>query len=350
MIISSKGDFPLDFINWFINLNLVQSWLLFGAEILITLTIMSILAYISKDTLDSHFDRFTILYFLIFLIVFVPTILLILYKYDPALFTTVLSICFAIFVVLMASTETRYDRLGRVIYGSGNTSLLSKYWRRRRLRMRRRDALRYAKAFISPYSGIFSKLVLSNKYCKLTFTKEKEFYKFFVIGKEFNSKNTLPFFEAHSIEKTIWVEEFFNSLCFNFSYNTKIENLKNIFNNEKFFVDDSNYDISKKQTLSQKAPQSKEKEIPPVVQMLNVININEATEAEITGLPGINIIMAKKIIKQRDYIGGFNSINEFISFIKVKPHFEKQLRQMVVVKSIKKQSSPKGERILDIDE
>lgn len=342
----------MGFINWFISLNLVQSWLLFGAEILGIWGFMLFGAYITKDTLDSHFDRFTILYFLIFLVVIVPTILLIVYKYDPVLLTTVLTFGFVFFIIFLSSTGTRYDRLGRVVYGSGNTSLLSKYWRRRRLRMRRREALRHAKSFVSPYLSIFGKLSLSNKYCKIVFTNEKEFYKFFVIGKEFNSKNTLPFFEAHSMEKTVWAEEFFNSLCFNFSYNTKIENLRNVFNNEKFMIDDSNYDISKKQTKQLKnnfSPETKQEQ-KPVLQMLNIININEATEAEITALPGINIIMAKKIIKQRDYKGEFKSISDFISFIKVKPHFEKQLRQMVTVEPIKKQVVEKGERILDIDE
>ncbi len=339
---------------WFVNLSLAQSWLLLASEIFGMAGLISLLAYITRDTVDSHFDRFTILYVILFLVIVVPTILLIVFKYSPAAFGMVLTCGFMVIWVFLAASGTRYDRYGRVVYGSGNTSVLSKYWRRRQLRMRRREALRHAKSFISPYRSLFGKLVLSNKYCKIIFSTEKNVTKFFCISKEYNSKNELPFFEARAMEKNVWNEEFFNSLCFNFSYNTKLENIRNVFKPEQFLVDDSNFDVSKpkEQPVNNLKPQNKSElqNENPVQQLLEQINVNEATEAELTALPGINIIMAKKIIKQRDYKGEFKSVNDFMKFLKIKPHFEQQLRKLITVKPIEKRSVQKGERILDLDE
>ena len=313
--------------------------------------LMGFLANLTKDTIDSHFDRFTVLYIILFLTLILPAALLLLYKHSPTVFYGVISIGVIAIVLYAGNAGPRYYRLGRVTYGSGNTSMFSRYWRRRQLRMRRRDALRKAKSFVSPYKSIFGKLILSNKYCKVIFTEEKEFYKFFCMSKEFNSKKELPFFEARSTQKNIWIEEFFNSLCFNFSYNTKLENLRNVFQGEQFMVDDTNYDVSKpQQAYATNNTSSQNQGENPIGEMLEMININSATEAELTALPGINIIMAKKIIKQRDYKGDFKSVNDFMSFIKLKPHFERKLRQMITVKPIEKNIIEKGERILDIDE
>ena len=344
----------MDFIYWFINLNIAQGWLLLASEVFGMLFLMSFLSYITKDTIDSHFDRFTILYVILFLAIIVPTILLIIYKYSPYTFGTVVGVGFVVLWIFIVSNGTRYDRLGRVVYGSGESSILSKYWRRRQLRMRRREALRYAKSFVSPYRSLFGKLILSNKYCKIIFSTEKNVTKFFCMSKEYNTKNELPFFEARAVEKTVWNDEFFNSLCFNFSYNTRLENIHNVFSNNKFLLDDANYDVSKPQIQSANTlkpnlqPDSSNDNT--VQQLLEQINVNSATEAELTALPGINIIMAKKIIKQRDHKGEFKSVNDFMSFLKVKPHFEKQLRKIITVKPIEKITIEKGERILDIDE
>lgn len=341
----------MDFFNWLMNLNVSQCWILLFSVIFGIVCLMAFLSNITKDTIDSHFDRFTPLYIILFLTLVLPSILLLLYKYNETVFYGVTGLGVVMIFIYAGGVGPRYYRLGRVTYGSGNTSIFSRYWRRRQLRMRRRDALRKAKSFISPYGSIFGKLVVSNKYCKVIFTQEKNFYKFFCMSKEYNSKKELPFFEAHSIEKNIWIEEFFNSLCYNFSYNTKLENLRNIFKSEQFKVDDTNYDVSKPQQAQMLGGQTTEQSGNNAIgEILEQININSATEAELTALPGINIIMAKKIIKQRDYKGDFKTVNDFMAFIKLKPHFEQKLRQMVTVKPIEKNISEKGERILDIDE
>lgn len=53
---------------------------------------------------------------------------------------------------------------------------------------------------------------------------------------------------------------------------------------------------------------------------LTAIDINSATEEELTKLKGITIIDAKKAIAYREEHGGFSNIDEFFSCINSKPH------------------------------
>ena len=79
------------------------------------------------------------------------------------------------------------------------------------------------------------------------------------------------------------------------------------------------------------------------------LNINSATEKEITNLPGINVIMAKRIIKYRDLHGGFNSLGELYSEMKIKPHFQLKLNDLICVREVKTKQieSKPDERIID---
>ena len=52
-----------------------------------------------------------------------------------------------------------------------------------------------------------------------------------------------------------------------------------------------------------------------------VIDINSCTAQEMTRLPGITIVDAKRAVEHRETQGRFKSVDEFISFLKVKPHF-----------------------------
>ena len=44
---------------------------------------------------------------------------------------------------------------------------------------------------------------------------------------------------------------------------------------------------------------------------------------------------AKKIIKKRDAIDGFNSTKDFFLFLNLKPHIEEQLREMIICEKLK---------------
>jgi len=80
------------------------------------------------------------------------------------------------------------------------------------------------------------------------------------------------------------------------------------------------------------------------------IDINNASEVEITSLPGISIVLAKKIIKKREEIGGFKDINEFLQFTPLKAHMRNQLKDLVCVNKMKGSGKIKrnSERSVDL--
>ena len=65
-------------------------------------------------------------------------------------------------------------------------------------------------------------------------------------------------------------------------------------------------------------------------------------------LPGITIIIAKKIIKYRDLHDGFTTKKEFFTEMNIKPHFQSQLEDLIdVSKPQTKQTTESDERIID---
>ena len=71
----------------------------------------------------------------------------------------------------------------------------------------------------------------------------------------------------------------------------------------------------------------------------NKINVNTATASEISILPGINIVMAKKIIEHRNTKGLFNNENEFLEIAEVKEHFVEKVRSMITTAQSAKQNN-----------
>lgn len=61
------------------------------------------------------------------------------------------------------------------------------------------------------------------------------------------------------------------------------------------------------------------------------VNVNGAEAAEISLLPGINIVKAKKIVEYRNLNGDFKSVDEFIAVANVKEHFIPKIKEMVEV-------------------
>lgn len=78
------------------------------------------------------------------------------------------------------------------------------------------------------------------------------------------------------------------------------------------------------------------------------IDINAADEQDLAKLPGISIIIAKKIIKYRNEHKGFKTLEEFYREMKIKPHFQTQLNDLVCIYRAKNtQKTADDERIID---
>ncbi|MCM1004546.1 MAG: helix-hairpin-helix domain-containing protein [Candidatus Gastranaerophilales bacterium] len=65
------------------------------------------------------------------------------------------------------------------------------------------------------------------------------------------------------------------------------------------------------------------------------IDINNASVEEINSLPGINIVLAKKIIKKREEINGFKSIKDVLLYVKVRPNIYKKLLDKIYIAPMK---------------
>jgi hypothetical protein len=63
----------------------------------------------------------------------------------------------------------------------------------------------------------------------------------------------------------------------------------------------------------------------------NPIDLNNASELELAGLPGVGPILAKKAMLERERIGGFRSLEDFSQLLNLKPHNVEKIRPLVVV-------------------
>lgn len=79
------------------------------------------------------------------------------------------------------------------------------------------------------------------------------------------------------------------------------------------------------------------------------IDINRCGEEELAKLPGINAILAQKAIGYREEKGGFQSVEELIDFLGVKPHMAVQILKMAEAVPVQKDDRRKHiGRVLDI--
>jgi DNA uptake protein ComE-like DNA-binding protein len=81
-----------------------------------------------------------------------------------------------------------------------------------------------------------------------------------------------------------------------------------------------------------------------------MIDVNTCSESELTKLPGVSVVSAKKIIKIRAEKGGFTSFDDFIQAAVIAPHFAVQIEPMVTFSSGAPQSpqTPAKGRVIDI--
>lgn len=147
-----------------------------------------------------------------------------------------------------------------------------------------------------------------------------------------------PFSAFEKFDNTF--ERVFDNICYSFSdyatYSGILAYLK-----QNFFVEEnknkSKTSIPKR--IKEETKFQKENKEP--------ININLANEKELSKLPGISIVIAKKIIKYRDIHGGFQSRGEFYQYIKMKPHFQSQIDSQIVVSGGETQKDDGDNRVVD---
>ncbi len=212
-------------------------------------------------------------------------------------------------------------------------------------------ALRKVKNFLSRYNNSYS---LKNKNITLIYNYksfsiacmnvENRQENFKVFYEDYKDNNNFNYMSNDILKNSF--RETFNKICAFFNNNTTYEMILN-FISEDYNVNSefSKKEISNKNDIS-KCSKSKEKDMQYVDDYFagntkvirNFIDINNAGLKEISSLPGINIIMAKRIIKYRAEEGGFKTKEEFYDKFKIKPHFQNQLNEIILIGNISNKS------------
>lgn len=201
----------------------------------------------------------------------------------------------------------------------------------------RLNALKEAKIYLAPYKDIWSDLKLINKYCKLTLGKDG------VTIEGFEKNYPQRHFKIIS-NGVHTAEELWNLFCKYFSWNKSYDGLiedckkygvtiiESIGNQKSVAKNNTIIPIQERSLINELKEENSSSKNEPQKEKLD---INNCSEAELTELPGISIVLSKKIIKKREEIGGFKTVEDFFIFLKLKPHIEKQLRTLIKIEKMK---------------
>lgn len=184
---------------------------------------------------------------------------------------------------------------------------------------RRQNALLKAKIYLGYYSDIWHSLRLANDFCYLTLGADGQT----ITGFEKNSEILRTFKVLRS--KVHDMEEVWNMFCLDFTFNTTYDRLKENCSLFKLVIEEN---IVEKPNKPKIKPEEK-------VKITKLTDVNNAQEEELTALPGVSVIMAKKTIKRREEIGGFKSTQDFFDFLKIKPNLQEQLKDVICTNEMK---------------
>jgi DNA uptake protein ComE-like DNA-binding protein len=70
------------------------------------------------------------------------------------------------------------------------------------------------------------------------------------------------------------------------------------------------------------------------------VDLNSSTERELATLPSIGIILAKRAVSLRESQGGFGSVEDFGTALKLRPEAVERIRPLVSVSPARQPRSP----------
>lgn len=205
--------------------------------------------------------------------------------------------------------------------------------------LRRRNVLKIKRRFLKTDDGLLTlknnnvSIVLDTKNKTLSCVDNKDTYQISTVIWE---KQPYSYFEKYD---NIF-EQTFDNICFSFderaNYQGVLNHLKQYFIVEEI-QKDKKHRVHNDNTETKFMQENSEK-----------ININLADENDFAKLPGISVIIAKKIIKYRDLHGGFKDKEDFYNQLKLKPHFKKQIDDIIIFESDNNYDNESDERIIDL--
>ncbi|NRT91985.1 ComEA family DNA-binding protein [Clostridium beijerinckii] len=124
----------------------------------------------------------------------------------------------------------------------------------------------------------------------------------------------------------------------NFNQNEQVYNREEIINKEtRIYSTESNL-------VKNNVSERKNEERLETSRTEKLLDVNSCTEDELLQLPGVGIIEAKKAINFRNN-NEFNSVDEFIQVLNIKPHFTEKIRSMLICNQTKKNESTNNSNI-----
>lgn len=220
--------------------------------------------------------------------------------------------------------------------------------------IRRMAALEDVRIYLAPYTDIWRNLRISNKYCSLRLGYD---------GQTITAKEIIGSGRYFKIVKSNVhsMSDLWNMMCHHFNHNTTFDGLieQCMTFQAEIKVNNGNSSSIQKAELSSLTAEKKESSDDIKVDTISLENqnkpkekldVNNASEVELTALPGVSIVMAKKLIKKREEIGGFKTVNDVCLFLHLKPHMQNQLEELICVKKMKGSVNIKryDERKLDL--
>ncbi|WP_180234967.1 helix-hairpin-helix domain-containing protein [Bacillus cereus] len=91
----------------------------------------------------------------------------------------------------------------------------------------------------------------------------------------------------------------------------------------------------------------KAEESVPFEKEVRKIDINTAAESEIAAIPAIGIILAKKVVKKRQDLGGFQSFEQFSEVMELKGHTIEKVKQSVTFSMVEETNVSMSGRMID---
>lgn len=134
------------------------------------------------------------------------------------------------------------------------------------------------------------------------------------------------------------INKCWNDICRMFDEYTYLQMLKTYF--ESFYCENNiNPVLIKRYIPPEEAPQQNPQQTDEIAAYQNTqkININSATVQEISALPGLNLIMAKKVVDYRNKHGEFSNEEDFFRVAGVKDFFKSKIATIIDIKKVQTQ-------------
>lgn len=138
-------------------------------------------------------------------------------------------------------------------------------------------------------------------------------------------------------------EQTFDSICLSFNENTSYEGILKVLRSKFTNIKETN-------GQTQNSFENTNNNVNAGNTQL--ININEASAQQLSKMPGINIVTAKKIVKRINLKGDYETLDQMFNEMKIKGVFTSQLNNYLCAKPVVKEQKQENNnnRVIDVEQ